>query len=173
MVQTNQRRTQGQRSVSCASNSPFGFTSLRPNPVLFQKPIAVYKRRRFASPVSEARTNHRSSISATVRSDSGHRYRRVFEKWAREFYIVYRRIHESNRKSLSVCFVPSNLNWTNRSVLFVKLEDEFQKKMDEELKKTARNRRLKFLNCLYGLSELDPEIPITRKVCRRFNNIKS
>lgn len=36
--------------------------------------------------------------------------------------------------------------------------------MDEEVKKSARNRRLKFLNCLYGLSELDPDIPVTRKV---------
>lgn len=36
--------------------------------------------------------------------------------------------------------------------------------MDEEVRKSARNRRLKFLNCLYGLSELDPEIPVTRKV---------
>lgn len=36
--------------------------------------------------------------------------------------------------------------------------------MDEEVRKSARNRRLKFLNCLYGLSELDPDIPVTRKV---------
>ncbi|KAK7576318.1 hypothetical protein V9T40_012604 [Parthenolecanium corni] len=44
------------------------------------------------------------------------------------------------------------------------LEEDFQKKMDEEVRKSARNRRLKFLNCLYGLSELDPDIPVTRKV---------
>lgn len=61
---------------------------------------------------------------------------------------------------LSICLVEI---FTNK--FFHQLEEEYQKRIDNEIKKTARNRRLKFLNCLYGLSELDPEIPVTRKVC--------